>query len=291
MKAVLVFCEGRHDVVFTQRSLGTHGDCAWVDKVISELPSPFGSDGVAKRGLIAQRIEQHALGDLSLRDASHQPLPAFDSVIENTATSTIYFLIRGHGQDQIDATLKLLQDLETTMASVPIGTFDVSEYAAAFLFDANGEGVNTTLGTFRERYGTHFGYFGSLEHGKWWMTGITVPIGCFVFHRGTGDQTGTIEDHLEPMVRRAWPARYAEAGRFIDDNADGNDKVSSSKAERLKATITATGQFDNPGDPMSIIIGRGGLPREQFERSELSKELAAFLVATPWNSEDTPLGT
>ena len=30
MKAVLVFCEGRHDVVFAQRSLGTHGNCSWV---------------------------------------------------------------------------------------------------------------------------------------------------------------------------------------------------------------------------------------------------------------------
>ena len=42
MKAVLVFCEGHHDVVFVQRSLGAHGDCKWVNKHIGELPSPFG---------------------------------------------------------------------------------------------------------------------------------------------------------------------------------------------------------------------------------------------------------
>ena len=42
MKAVLVFCEGRHDVVFAQRSLGVHGGCQWVGKAIGELPSPFG---------------------------------------------------------------------------------------------------------------------------------------------------------------------------------------------------------------------------------------------------------
>ena len=42
MKAVLVFCEGRHDVAFAQRSLGAHGGCKWVDKPVRELPSPFG---------------------------------------------------------------------------------------------------------------------------------------------------------------------------------------------------------------------------------------------------------
>lgn len=289
MRAVLVFCEGHHDIVFAQRSLGTHGDCAWVDKLISELPSPFGSSGVAKKGLIAQRIEQHALGDLSLRDASHQPLPSFDSIVENTASNTMYFLVRIHGQDQSDAALKLLRDLNTTMTEVPVGTFDVLEYAAAFLFDANGEGVNTTLAGFGDRYGAHFGGFGTLEHGKW-IADTLIPVGCFVFHRAIEDQTGTIEDHLAPMVKGTWPARYAKAERFVDDNKDNEDEVYGNEAKRLKAIITTTGQFNNPGDPMSIVIGRGSLPREQFERSELSKELATFLVATPWNNQDEAPG-
>ena len=41
-------------------------------------------------------------------------------------------------------------------------------------------------------------------------------------------------------------------------------------------------QFDNPGDPLSIVIGRNGLPRAQFETSALSAELADFLTGTPW---------
>ena len=235
MKAVLVFCEGRHDIVFAQRSLGTHGD-----------------------------------------------------IVENVATDTMFFLVRSHGQDQSDTILKLLQVLETTM-TLPTGTFEVSEYAAAFMFDANGEGVNTTLAGFCDRYGTHFGDLGSLEHGKW-LAENTVPVGCFVFHKANEDPTGTIEDHLAPMVKMAWPERYAEAEGFVDDNKDATDKVSDKEAERLKAIITVTGQFDHPGDPMSIIIGRGGLPRAQFEGSELSAQLAAFLVATPWSNEGASIG-
>ena len=283
MKAVLVFCEGRHDIVFAQRSLGTHGDCEWVDKLISKLPSPFGPGGVAKRGLIAQRIEQHALGDLSVRTAQHPPLPSFESIVENHATDTMFFLVRTHGQDRSSDTLKLLQDLNTTITDMSTGTFDVSEYAAAFVFDANGEGVDATLASFCDRYCMHFGDLGSLEHGKW-MEGTAVPVGCFVFHRGTNDPSGTIEDHLAPMVKKAWPKRYAKAELFVDENKSANDKVSDRDAERLKAKITVTGQFNHPGDPMSIIIGREGLPRAQFESSKLSKELATFLAAAPWDN-------
>ena len=284
MRAVLVFCEGRHDIVFTQRSLGTHAECEWVDKLISELPSPFGPGGVARRGLIAQRIDRHALGDLSVRDALHPPLPSFESIVESVSTDTMFFMIRTHGQDQSDDILKLLQDLAATLTNVPTGTFEVSEYAAAFLFDANGEGVSATLAGFCERYRTHFGDLESLEHGKW-AESTTVPVGCFVFHRGTDDPVGTIEDHLAPMVKGAWPKRYVEAERFVDGNKHLDDKVSVREAERLKALITVTGQFNHPGDPMSIVINRGGLPREQFEGSELSKELAAFLAAVPWNNQ------
>ena len=283
MKAVLVFCEGRHDVVFAQRSLGAHGGCEWVDKHVGELPSPFGPSRVAKKGLISTRLEQHALQDLTLQAAAHPPLPCFESIVENTATSTMFFMVRAHGKVQSDPILKLLEDLNVTITQEPAGTFDVSEYAAAFLFDANGEGVAATLTGFRRHYGGHFGDLSTLQHSTW-VADTTVPVGCFVFHRCAQNQPGTIEDHLAPMVKRAWPDRYAEAERFVDDKRDGGDKVSRSEAERLKAIITVTGQFDHPGDPMSIVIGRTGLPRAEFNASRMSAELAEFLVQAPWNN-------
>ena len=166
----------KQDIIRFITELGTHGDCKWVDKLISNLPSPFGPGGVAKRGLIAQRIEQHALGDLSVRTAQHPPLPSFESIVENLATDTMFFLVRTHGQDRSSDTLKLLEDLNTTTTNVSTGTFDVSEYAVAFLFDANGEGVDATLASFGDRYRIHFGDLGSLEHGKW-MEGTVVPVG------------------------------------------------------------------------------------------------------------------
>ena len=283
MKAVLVFCEGYHDVVFAQRSLGAHGGCQWVGKPIRELPSPFGRSRVARKGLIATRIEQHTIEDLSLQAAVHPPLPCFESVVEDSASDIIFFVVRAHGKDQSEPILDLLHTLDITVSNEPVGTFDVSEYAAAFLFDANGEGVTATLADFRARYAAYFGDLSNLQHGTW-LTDTATPVGCFVFHKSAEEHTGTLEDHLAPMAASAWPERYAEAESFVDSTRDACDKVSSNEAERLKALVTVTGQFDHPGGPMSIIIGRNGIPQKQFEESVVSAQLAGFLTQTPWNN-------
>ena len=72
-----------------------------------------------------------------------------------------------------------------------------------------------------------------------------------------------------------------------------NDKVSSSGAERLKAIITVTGQFNHTGDPMSIIIGRTGIiPQAEFESARTSAELTEFLTRIPWReAQDEERGT
>ena len=281
MKAVLVFCEGRHDAVFAQRSLGVHGGCQWVGRAIGELPSPFGPSPIARRGLIATRIERHAIEDLTIQAAAPSSRSSFESVVENTATDTIFFMMRANGKTQSDPIVSLLRALSVTLAGVPVGTFDVSEYAAAFLFDANGEGVASTLRDFGDRYTSQFGDLSSVAHASW-LDETTIPVGCFVFHKSFQDPTGTLEQHLRPMAAGAWPQQDAKAELFIDDARRPDHKVSRSDAERLKAIITAAGQLNNPGDPMSIIIGRSGIPEEQFRTSNLSLQLASFLTQIPW---------
>ena len=189
MKAVLVFCEGRHDVEFAQRSLGTHGGCEWVGRRIGQLPSPFGPSAVAKKGFIAKRLEGHALEDRPLSATAQPPSPCFESIVENAVTHTMFFMVRTNGKTQTAAVVELLQSLDVTIDQ-PVGTFEVSKYAAAFLFDANGEGVTETLAGFRDCYGPHFGDLSNLEHGEW-VANNKIPIGCFVFHKGTHDPTGT----------------------------------------------------------------------------------------------------
>ena len=226
------------------------------------------------------RLERHDLEDRALRAAARPPPPCFESIVENAATGTMFFMVRTNGKMQAGPALDLLRSLDDAI-NQPAGTFDVSGYAAAFLFDANGEGVKETLASFRTHYCGHFGDLSNLEHGQW-VVSATIPVGCFVFHRRAHDQTGTIEDHLAPMVESTWPDRYAKAERFVEDTRGAGDKVSGNEAERLKATITVTGQFDHPGAPMSVIIGRNGIPPERFDESPMSKKLAEFLTRIPW---------
>jgi len=49
-----------------------------------------------------------------------------------------------------------------------------------------------------------------------------MPVGCFLFHRD-GEETGSLEDHLGPMVEAEWPQRTQAAGEFIDAYMEAGD--------------------------------------------------------------------
>ena len=283
MKAVLVICEGRHDVVFVQRSLGAVADCRWMEERIKELPSPFGTiPGTSEKGLIARRIERD-VDDLTLTSAEYPPLPQFHSPVFDESADIIFLPVRANGKTQVAAVIDLLEDVD---ASMGVGGVYVSEYAVAFLFDADAIGRTATLEAFRDGYGEHFGGLSEPRHSKWVAT-ATCPVGVFVFHRTAADETGTLEDHLAPMVESAWPERYPDARGFIDGNKKPCDEVSRNDATRLKAIITSAGQFDHPGSPLSTMIARHGIPQEQFAESPMSRALVDFLQRVPWRNHQS----
>jgi len=288
MRAVLVFCEGRQDVPFVARSLGVHAGCGWMQRKVAQLPTPFGAGGPLTRGLVARRLELRGVGDRSLQAASHAQPPSFEAFVWSEATDTLYVVTLCTGQDHKAAVTHLLSDLDAVMAAEPPGAYDVTQYAAAFLFDADHEGVDETMRVFRERFAPHFGDLSALSPDAW-LGSTTVPVGCFVFHQ-EGSHTGTLEDHLAPMVRSAWPQRYADAEQYIDRHKQPTDAVSRKEAERQKAIITTAGQFNHPGDPLSVIVGdrKTGLPRSVFEASAPSEALADFLTGAPWRAGEAP---
>lgn len=285
MKAVLVICEGRHDIIFVQRSLGALTGCDWFKGTIGELPSPFGRmPGRSAKGLIARRLEQNP-DVLKLRRATYPPSPQFESIVLDEAKQIIFVMIRANGKEQINAVIGLLRDIN---ASLDLGPMDISGYATAFLFDANDEGLVATLATFRKGYGEHFGDLSTADHAVW-VDAQTCHVGAFVIHRSPSDLTGTLEDHLAPLVATTWPSHFDSASAFIDGGKQTDEAVSKSEANRLKAIITSVGQFQHPGVPLSTPIDRGGIPTAQFETCELSQELVRFLQAVPWQkSSDEP---
>ena len=277
MRAVLVFCEGTHDVVFVERSLGACAGCERLKGTIRDLPSPFGASSSVPTGLIATRLGQLDIQDIALRD-DYPPTPQFETAVRNRAADVVYVLIRAGGKNKSKAVLELMQYVDDTMS---VGDFDVTEHAAAFLFDADDGGLASTIARFRGDYGAYFGGLSQATHARW-TTASSIPVGVYVFHRGDS-KTGTLDDHIAAMVESAWPHWYDSARDYIDGNRRCEDAVSSSDAKRLKAIVTAAAQFKHPGRPLSTVVAWKGLPRQQFESSSESAALAAFLEGAPWS--------
>lgn len=278
MKAVLVICEGRHDIFFVQRSLGALAGCEWFDQPIRKLPSPLrGMPPRSNRGLIARRFERNPSA-LTLQATAYPPLPQFESAVLDKAKKTIFMMIRANGKEQVNTVVDLLQNINT---SLDLGSLEISGYATAFLFDANDEGLAPTLDAFRDGYGEHFGDLSTANHADW-VDARTCHVGAFVIHKSPSNPTGTLEDHLAPLAAEAWPGHFNAASAFIDDGRQTDETASKSEANRLKAIITSAGQFQQPGASLSTLVARKGIPREHFKKCELSQELVRFLQAVPW---------
>jgi hypothetical protein len=280
MKAVFVFCEGNHDVTFVVRSLGQLANASWVGDPIGKLPSPLGpvadpgNPGKPKlESLIAKRYSSRSLEGLKLQTAAHAPLPAFEAVVQ--ATDTIYVLVRCHGDGAASSATDLLNDI-TTLLNPAFGT-DIKEIAAAFLFDAD-TSLSQRESAFASEYAQLLQSVPAPKHGGW-VKG-SHRVGLYVFHDQVTQQ-GTLEELIAPLVATEWNARWQGADGYLSTHAQPTDPVKTKRAEWLKAQISATGQFLFPGDPMSVVLSKRGLPDSHFIGAE-PQSLVRFLQGVPW---------
>ena len=147
---------------------------------IRDLPSPFGASKSSSvpTGLIATRLGQLDIQDVALQD-DYPPAPQFETAVRSP-TDVVYVLIRAGGKRKSRAVLELMQYVDDTMS---VGDFDVTEHAAAFLFDADDEGLASTVEQFQREYGAYFGDLSRATHAAW-TTACSIPVGVYVFHRG-----------------------------------------------------------------------------------------------------------
>jgi hypothetical protein len=78
---------------------------------------------------------------------------------------------------------------------------------------------------------------------------------------------------------------WSAAEAFINDHAAPGARVRKTTRHRLKAVITASGQFERPGNPMSEMIRYRALPPAIFTTSPEAQKVALFLGAVPWRHE------
>ncbi len=285
MRAVLVFCEGNHDVAFVTRSLGALAEAQWVSHPIGKLPAPLGTkpnpknpSQAASQSIIARHYQGREMSELGLSDAAHAPVPVFDRVVE-IPDDTLYVMMRCGSDRAAKPILRLLDDMQAVMAVVS----DLDALAVAFVFDANGAGVGAREASFHRDYAALFAAERgqALRHGQW-EKGRLGPVGLFVFH-DPNTLTGTLEDVLAPLVREQWPRKWEAAGAYLDAHAEPTDRVLRSPADRQKARIGVTGQFMFPGGPMTEVVQsrEEGLSKQRFT-GPVSRALVGFLRDVRW---------
>jgi hypothetical protein len=288
MRAVLVFCEGNHDITFAIRSLGALAGVTWLGGPISSLPSPFGPRFGANaqptaapmvKSFITERMRRRPLDGLRLMDAAHPSPPSFQALVKLESDDVVYAFLKSGGDDAADAAIDLIGDLLTQLAF----DVDISAVAAAFLFDADQAGVSAREGSFAVDYAALLAGGAGPSHGAWGdgsQGGTRVPMGIFVFH-DPATQSGTLEDVIGPLVGAEWPDRWAAAGDYLTAHQEAADPVAQKASEALKAQVCITGQFRFPGDPMTQVLGRDGLPKAHFQ-GPVSQALVDFLRRVPW---------
>lgn len=290
MRAVLVFCEGNHDVAFVTRSLGALAGCVFIDKPIKELPTPLSArpnpenpNRPIYRGIIAERYESshdRKLDDRRLRGAAHAPPPTFEALVEDPE-GTLYVVLRCNGKDSASQVCLLVDRMWSLMS---IGS-DVKSVAMAVVIDADDQGVEGCEAAFSSAYAACFegGPAGAPRHAQW-TPGVRGPVGLFVFHDpSSSTRQGTLEDVLAPLVRDQWPEKWAGADAYLRQHVEAADRIQRGSADHKKAQIAVTGQFMFPGSSMTAVIGsrKRGLSNERF-KGPVSHALVEFLRRVSW---------
>lgn len=278
MRALLVLCEGHHDVVFVRRSLGAVASGQYFRGRIRDLPAPFGSSG-GGAGFIKTQYARLELEERGLADAAHARPPTFEAVL-SLPDDTLCFIVRCGGNSNVAGNLEMIERVATLVSPAFREPSGVDAVAFAVVLDADDAGVEAQEARLASDYAACLDGRPA-RHGGW-TKGAWGPIGLFVFHDSDADtRCGTLEDALAPMVQDAWPERWDAAGLYLDAHATETDSIRGKAAAHKKARITVAGQFVCPGEPMSRVIDRRGLPSESF-RGPVSQALVAFLRAVPW---------
>jgi hypothetical protein len=280
IKALLVFCEGPHDLAYVRMVLRKLMGFDKLEVVFSKLPSPF-------HKLFAQSVSTHAAQDLSL-DMSHKFfLP--DSILKKA--NTIVALYNCGGKDQHEKIKELLSDYLLVFPQARIFAEGAQEVVDAvkylFLYDADAEGLNGVLANIEEKL--HTINDKNFITDDWSVTDTSssgkVSGDKAVFVWGETSAKGTLEDILYPMFKQDNELIFSKASTAIDDLFSWNiidedpRKAVPEIEKRHKSILTVAGQRRKPGSSMNVVIEQSKLLSVDTLSQDLkTKEFVAFVT-------------
>ncbi len=285
VKALLVFCEGPHDVAFS-RLVFKH--CFGINKInwkFSQYPAPFNQ-------LFKTSMEKHVHQDLSMDMAHKFFLP--DRTLFSKENNLLILLFNTGGKSKRDNPAKFIADflplLKTSRIFSKGAERIVSEAKYIFLYDADHEGADKVFQDCR----THFAQIDGNDFILELDVDANNPKGAqkedTAVYVWSDSETGlgTLENVLLPMFEANQEEIVIKASEFIDacfsweiDHVNPARKIAET-ARRKKTIICCSGQRIKPGSSMNVIIDQAKMIsedsfREDAEVLRFSKFLSEFI--------------
>lgn len=267
MKAIIIFCEGPHDVAFIQNVFKLKFGLIANEKVkISDIKKPFGP-------FLNNGLKKHFMGDLSLEMSHKFFLP--NLVYE---TSSNYILVFNSGGEKNISDIKyLISNFEYNYNLIPREQTEVDTIDYIFTFDCDYkapsekvESCKTKLNKVTKQDLRNEDYNDDSTV-IWSFTGINsynemnyAYIGDrvgFYFWTNSGEP-GTLENIYFPIMSECNESLLQNAQNFVDSNfstkmqpsnPQKEKEVIAKKAKRLKAIMACAGQGEDTGAALSTI--------------------------------------
>lgn len=283
-KALLVFCEGPHDVAFcskiftiffkAEKTKGKAGD----GLKFSEYPSPFNL-------IFRTGIEKHAMKDLALDMAHKFFLP--DRSLELGEWIILIFNTGGKTQtEKVKLFIKDFMPLYKQSSVFPEdSTSTILDARFLFLYDADHLLPNEIAAWMKQE-------FTSVEDTDWSLNDWHINENCRgavqdekgVYVWCGPDGKGTLEDVLLPVYLESNPELVKKSSIFVEDafQWDFDGLITKThfkrKAEKNKAVICSAGQGKRPGRPLSAIIEDNVLGENKaFVANPIVSDFAEFI--------------
>lgn len=278
VKALLVFCEGPHDVAFVRLVMKNVFGFKKKEWKFSEFPAPLNQ-------LFRTSVEAHAARDLSLDMAHKFFLP--DKVM--TKDGHVLLIFNSGGKQNTDNVKAFLANFLTLLDQADVFLEDaatlITQVCYLFLYDADHQGVSKTLDDMRDK-------FTEIDELPWidqWIPDKDNPFAACaedkgIYIWGETPKGGTLEDILLPMFQKSQPDSVNKAAGAVDDifkweidSAIFKTAVAET-AKRKKSIITLAGQYEKPGGSMNVILDQAKLiTKESFANDDKVISFATFI--------------
>ena len=264
MRALIVLCEGIHDIAFLYRVLKTKGFKSY-SKKIKDMPSPLNN-------YFSNTLKNRNYEELNL-ESIKPPLPT----IMKKDDFLILFYPLG-GDSKVDSAKEIIKNYLDFIVNDDEPTFgediEIDNFSFSFFYDSDNKGIEKRVNEIKNNFRDIFNQIDNLTHNSV-IKVDNLKIGCFIF--SDSNNFGKLEDILFPLMQKDNEKIFEDSKKFIDNYYDKNRVRKPEHFDKTKSIISICGQLQNSGASNYVTIRHSDyINGEKIEALESSKNIINF---------------